>query len=56
MVHVFCSNERCRRLFHLGDDTHWDFKGKVKCVRCGGEMEVEIKNGRLMSAKKSEGK
>ena len=56
MVHVFCLNEKCRRVFHLGDDTHRDFKGKVKCLRCGEEMEVEIKNGRLMSTKKSEEK
>ena len=54
MVHVFCLNEKCRRVFHLGDHTHWDFKGKVKCLRCGEEMELETKNGKIVSCKKCE--
>ena len=56
MVHVFCLNERCRRVIHLGDRTHRDFKGKVKCLKCGAVMEIEIENSKLVASKKSEGK
>ncbi len=53
MVHVFCLNEDCRRVIHLGNHEHWNFKGKVKCLKCGKEMEVEIKSGGLKSSRKS---
>jgi hypothetical protein len=56
MVHVFCLNEKCRRICHLGDHAHWNYKGKVKCKRCGEVMEVEIKDGELVSAEKSKEK
>ncbi len=56
MVHVFCLNETCRRVIHLGDHLHWNFSGKVKCLKCGEEIEVEIKDGMLISSGKSEEK
>jgi hypothetical protein len=56
MVHVFCLNEDCRRVLHLGNHKHWSFKGKVKCIKCGAEMNLEIKNGELKSLRKPEGK
>jgi hypothetical protein len=54
MVHVFCLNDKCRRIYHLGDHTYRDFKGKVKCLRCGEAIKVEIKNGKLVSVEKVE--
>ena len=56
MVHVFCLDENCRRVIHLDNHKHWNFKGEVKCLKCGAEMEVEIKNGELRSSRKSKGK
>jgi hypothetical protein len=56
MVHVFCLDEKCRRVIHLGNRKHWNYMGKVKCLKCGAEMNVEIKNGELMSSRKPEGK
>lgn len=34
---------------HLNSEEHWNFIGKVKCVRCGQTMEIEIKKGELVS-------
>jgi len=56
MVHVYCLNEKCRHIIHLDSEEHWNFKGKVRCSRCGAELEVEIKNGELKSSKKSKAK
>lgn len=56
MVHVFCLNENCRRVIHLNNQQKWNFKGKLRCVKCGAVMEVEIVNGKLKSSKKSKGK
>ncbi|NIR86047.1 hypothetical protein GWO13_00125 [Candidatus Bathyarchaeota archaeon] len=53
MVHVFCLDKKCRRVIHLDNHKHWDFKGKVKCSKCGAEMDVEIKNGELRFSKKT---
>jgi hypothetical protein len=53
MVHVFCLSEGCRRAIHLLSEKHWNFKGKVKCANCGQTMKVEIKNGEVASATKS---
>ncbi len=54
MVHVFCRDKKCRRVIHLDTNEYWNFKGKVKCLRCGAEIAVEIKDGELMSSKKTE--
>ena len=56
MVHIFCLDENCRRVIHLGNHKHWNFKGKVKCLKCGAEMEVEIKNSELRSSRGFKGK
>jgi len=55
MVHIFCLDEKCRRVIHLDDHKYWNFKGKVKCPNCGSEMEVEIENGELKSLKRLKG-
>lgn len=52
MPHVFCLNERCRKVNHLHSDKYWDFKGKIKCQFCGTEMEVEIVDGEVRSCQK----
>jgi hypothetical protein len=54
MVHVFCLDENCRRVLHLSDHEHWNYKGEVVCRRCGTKMEVEIDDGEVESSKKSE--
>lgn len=51
MVHVFCLKKDCRKIFHLDSQKHWNFKGKVKCEKCGEIVEIEIKNGELISSK-----
>ena len=51
MVHIYCLNEDCRTIIHLDSHSHWDYKGPVKCKKCGAEMEVEIKNGEIVSQK-----
>ena len=51
MVHVFCHNKHCRKIVHLDSQKHWNFKGKVKCEKCGEIVEIEIKNGKLISSK-----
>jgi len=52
LVHVFCLDDKCRRVVHLDDSSYWNYKGRVKCKNCGAEMEVEIKNGEIISCKK----
>jgi hypothetical protein len=52
LVHIFCKNEKCRKIFHLDDHKYWDFEGKVKCKHCGKEMVVEISKGELKKSKK----
>lgn len=56
MVHVFCLNENCRKIIHVDSQEKWNFKGKLRCVKCGAVMEVEIVNGKMKSSKKSEGR
>lgn len=56
MVHVFCLNEKCRRVIHLANPKYWDFKGKVRCLHCGAEMEVEIEGGEIRHCRESEAK
>ena len=56
MVHVFCLDEKCRRVIHLDSHKHWNFRGKVKCLKCGAEMDVEIKDGELKFSRKAEEK
>jgi hypothetical protein len=56
LVHVFCTNEECRRVFHLDDNTYLNFKGTVKCIKCGKEFEIEIRKGRVLSSKKTDKK
>jgi hypothetical protein len=53
MVHVYCLNDNCRRAIHLISEEFWDFKGRIKCVKCGLLMELEIKDGELISAIKA---
>jgi hypothetical protein len=52
MVHVFCSEEICRRVIHLNDNTHWDFKGQIKCKNCGTVLELEVKQGHVIKQSK----
>jgi hypothetical protein len=56
MVHVFCLNNNCRRAIHLISEEYWNFEGTIKCVKCGLLIELEIKNGELVSANKSKQK
>jgi len=52
MVHIYCQNEGCRTIVHLDDAAYWNFKGKIKCEKCGAEAEVEIKNGKVVYPRK----
>lgn len=52
MVHLFCQNGDCRTLIHLDDVTHWNYKGKIKCEKCGTIIEIEIRNGEVIKAKR----
>ena len=52
MVHIYCLNDACRRAAHLISEEYWNFKGKVKCVRCGYTMEIQIKKGKIVSVKR----
>mgnify|MGYP001031566297 CR=1 FL=1 len=54
MVHVFCLDKECRRVLHLESSKYWNFKGKVKCLHCGVDMEIEVKEGKLVSTKAPE--
>jgi hypothetical protein len=52
MVHVYCLTEDCRRAIHLQNKKYWNFKGKVKCRKCGQKMKIELKNGEFVSNSK----
>ena len=52
MVHVFCQNKTCKMIIHLDDATYWNFKGEVKCAKCGSVMHSEIRDGQVVSVKK----
>jgi len=52
MVHIYCQNNDCRMILHLDDTTHWNYKGRVKCEKCSTEVEVEIKDGKVVYARK----
>jgi len=56
MVHVFCLDEKCRRVIHLDNHKHWNFKGKVICAKCGAKIELEIGDGEVKSSRKAEEK
>jgi hypothetical protein len=45
-------NEDCRKVIHLDDQTHWDFEDTVKCMKCGQEIDVVVKDGHLTSTHK----
>lgn len=51
MVHVACMDEKCKGVVHLCGPMHWNFKGVVKCPTCGCSMEIEIKEGKVVSMK-----
>ena len=51
MVHIYCLNDDCRRAIHLISEEYWNFKGNVKCGKCGQIIEIEIEKGKLVSAK-----
>ncbi len=53
MVHLFCQNSDCRTLIHLDDSTHWNYKGKTTCEKCGTVIEIEILNGEVIRARKT---
>ena len=36
---------------HLDSHSHWNYEKKIKCKKCGAEIEVEIKNGEIVSLK-----
>lgn len=50
-VHVFCLDEKCRRVIHVPDGAYCNFEGEVKCLGCGAMMEVEIEDGVLIRAR-----
>jgi len=52
MTRVFCLNEDCKRVAHLGAREYWNFNGKVRCLRCGEEMEIKVENGKVVSVKR----
>lgn len=52
MVHIYCKNENCRMILHLDDATYWNYKGSVKCEKCGLDLDVEIKDGKVVYPKK----
>jgi DNA replicative helicase MCM subunit Mcm2 (Cdc46/Mcm family) len=39
-------------IIHLDDAHYWNYKGRIKCEKCGTEVQVEIKEGKVISAKK----
>ena len=49
MVHVICLNKNCKTLIHLDDSSHWDYKGEIKCPKCGEVLELEVKDGVVLS-------
>jgi len=54
MVHIFCQNGDCRTIIHLDDATHWNYKGKLKCEKCGTVIDVEVRNGEVIYAKRTQ--
>ena len=54
MVHIYCQNEGCRTILHLDDSTYWNYKGIVKCEKCGVEVEVEIKEGKVIYQRRAQ--
>jgi len=54
MVHIYCPNESCRTIIHLDDETYWNYKGSIRCGKCGTEIEVEIKDGKVICVRKVE--
>jgi len=51
MVHVYCQNEGCRMMVHLDDATYWNYKGRIQCGKCGKEVEIEIRDGKVVYAR-----
>ena len=51
MVHVFCLNDVCRRVIHLGGRKIWNFNGIIRCRSCGYKMSVDVKNGKIRNVK-----
>lgn len=39
-------------IVHLDDAHYWNYKGKVRCEKCKTEVEVEIKDGKVVHARK----
>jgi len=39
-------------MLHLDDATYWNYKGRVKCEKCGAEIEIEIKDGKVVYERK----
>jgi len=52
MVHIYCQNEGCRMILHFDDAHYWNYKGRVKCEKCNTEVEVEIRDGKVVYIKK----
>jgi len=48
LVHVICLNEDCKTIIHLDDASHWNYKGKTKCTKCGENFMLEIKDGEVI--------
>lgn len=53
MVHVFCQNKSCKTIIHLSDTAYWNFNGEIRCTKCGTSMRIEIRDGQVVSAKKT---
>jgi phage FluMu protein Com len=49
MVHVICLNKDCKMLIHLDDPSHWNYRGEIKCPKCGEIFELEVKEGSVVS-------
>jgi len=49
MVHVICLNKDCKMLIHLDDPSHWNYRGEIKCPKCGEIFELEVKDGSVVS-------
>lgn len=39
-------------MLHLGDATYWNYKSRVKCEKCGVELEIEIEDGKVVYVRK----
>jgi len=39
-------------ILHLDDADYWNYKGRVRCEKCGTEVKVEIKDGKVVYAKR----